>query len=250
MHRQQPQPYYGAGAGRDNYGYDNDDNYSYPPPTGSSHNEKGYAAGGLESPEFLRQPSTASSSTNTSTYDEKKGHGTAGQVVPVTSHDPDYIPPAIPRYPNGRPGVGSHHPKSSVSFQPGHVSRGSVALLAAAEGKIPKKEGLKMWRSDEHHGTFTQGGKRRTCVRCCCCTIIFAIILVAGIVAAFLLWVRVPLRCLALLARAVQARAYRGLTRILQRCTRRSARQTSSSKASSRHKTAPNSSSSKGAAST
>ena len=199
MQHQQSQPYYGAGAGNDNYGYDD---YSYPPPIGSSSsNEKGYAAGGLESPEFLRQPSTASSSTNTSTYDEKKGHGTAGQVVPVTSHDPDYIPPAIPRYPNGRPGVGSHHPKSSVSFQPGHVSRGSVALLAAAEGKIPKKEGLKMWRSDEHHGTFTQGGKRRTCIRCCCCTIIFAIILVAGIVAAFLLWVGALPTCL----HAVQA---------------------------------------------
>jgi len=91
----------------------------------------------------------------------------------------DYIPPpAIPR------------PKDSNSkFKPGHVTRGSVALQAAIEGQIPKKEGLKMWRSDEHQGTFTAGGKGRTAMRCCCCTLIFAFILVAGVVAAFLLWV-------------------------------------------------------------
>ena len=92
----------------------------------------------------------------------------------------DELPPAVPRYPNGR-----------GSFMPGHVSRGSVALQAAAEGKIPKKEGLKMWRADEHHGVFGQGGRAKACLRCTICTLIFGIIVFAGIVAAFLLWVGV-----------------------------------------------------------
>lgn len=55
----------------------------------------------------------------------------------------------------------------------------------AAEGQIPKKEGLRMWRSDEHRGTMLKGGRGRCCGRVCCCTIIIAIILIVGIVASF-----------------------------------------------------------------
>ena len=35
----------------------------------------------------------------------------------------------------------------------------------AAEGQIPKKEGLRMWRADEHAGALTRGGKGRACGR-------------------------------------------------------------------------------------
>lgn len=56
----------------------------------------------------------------------------------------------------------------------------------AAEGAIPEKAGLRMWRSDEHAGAFTRGGKGRTCGRCCCCAVIMAILLIICIVSAFL----------------------------------------------------------------
>jgi len=71
-------------------------------------------------------------------------------------------------------------------------TRGSVAAQMAAAGEIPRKAGLRMWRSEEHEGTFTRGGRKRACGRCCCCTIIVAILVILGIVAAFLLWVRAP----------------------------------------------------------
>jgi len=148
----------------------------------------------LQDPAYLhRQHSYAESDADTrvvSLYDEKGVHnnqhhggaaaiGTAVQPVDsANSNDDDYIPPAIPRPRN-----------ANGEFTPGHLSRGSVALMAAAEGKIPKKEGLKMWRSDEHHGVFTAGGRRRAAMRCCCCTLIFAVILIVGIIAAFMLWV-------------------------------------------------------------
>lgn len=112
-----------------------------------------------------------------SLYDEKSSGAQSTAMAAVRSSE-DYIPPAIPR------------PRNSMAAGAnGQVSRGSVAIQAAAAGEIPKKEALKMWRSDEHHGTFTAGGKGRAAMRCCCCTLIFAVILIAGIVAAFLLWV-------------------------------------------------------------
>ena len=55
----------------------------------------------------------------------------------------------------------------------------------AAEGQIPKKVGLKMYRKDEHAGALTRGGKARCCGRVVCCTIILVVLIIVGIVAAF-----------------------------------------------------------------
>ena len=124
--------------------------------------------------EYPRKGSFGGSSGSSTAYDEKDTSGESAK------HSPTFDlpqPPAVPRQPQ------------TGGWQPGHVTRGSIALLAAAEGKIPKKEGLKMWRSDEHHGTFTAGGRRKTCFRCCCCTLVLAIIVIIGVIAAFLLWV-------------------------------------------------------------
>ncbi|KAK9894361.1 hypothetical protein P389DRAFT_95495 [Cystobasidium minutum MCA 4210] len=172
--------------------------YSYPPQSGPQHedggnqHQTGYLQAdnsGYNEKDMHRQHSYADSDDAAtrvvSFYDEKGGASSASalQSTSAINNNPslDYIPPAIPR------------PKDPNSkFKPGHVTRGSVALQAAIEGQIPKKEGLKMWRSDEHQGIFTAGGKRRAAMRCCCCTLIFAFILVVGIVAAFLLWVRPP----------------------------------------------------------
>ncbi|GAA5862251.1 hypothetical protein JCM8547_007783 [Rhodosporidiobolus lusitaniae] len=72
------------------------------------------------------------------------------------------------------------------------VTRGSIAAQMAAEGQIPKKEGLRMWRKDEHAGALTRGGRARCCGRVFCCTIILVILILVGIVAAFFLWVKPP----------------------------------------------------------
>ncbi|KAK4058902.1 hypothetical protein OIO90_000348 [Microbotryomycetes sp. JL221] len=72
------------------------------------------------------------------------------------------------------------------------VTRGSIAAQMAAEGQIPKKEGLRLWRIDEHKGTFTRGGRGRCCGRVCCCALILALIVIVGIFAAFFLWVKPP----------------------------------------------------------
>lgn len=66
------------------------------------------------------------------------------------------------------------------------VTRGSIAAQMAAEGQIPKKEGLRMWRSDEHAGALMKGGRLRCCGRVCCCSIILVILILVSIVAAFL----------------------------------------------------------------
>jgi len=195
-HSNYQQQGYGQGYGYSDNGNPNqNEDYSYPPNSGGSsaeYYEKGGSAASFpqQRDPFARQESYGSSTT----YDEKSGGMPlgAGEYAkhPLSMHDEgknndsvDDLPVPIPRHQKD----GSSRPASQ--FQPGHVSRGSVALLAAAEGKIPKKEGLKMWRSDEHHGTFTRGGKRKTCLRCCGCTILFTFILIVGIVAAFLLWV-------------------------------------------------------------
>ncbi|GAA5841560.1 hypothetical protein JCM11251_001260 [Rhodosporidiobolus azoricus] len=72
------------------------------------------------------------------------------------------------------------------------VTRGSIAAQMAAEGQIPKKEGLRMWRKDEHAGALTRGGRARCCGRVFCCFLILAILILVGIVAAFFLWVKPP----------------------------------------------------------
>lgn len=122
-----------------------------------------------------------------SPVDEKPGMSQIelNKTSPTLREGYEDLPPAVPRFPNANGG----HGRPSSQFTPGHISRGSIALQAAAEGKIPKKEGLKMWRSDEHHGTFTRGGRAKTCLRCTCCTVICAFILIVGVCAAFLLWV-------------------------------------------------------------
>ncbi|KAL8292947.1 hypothetical protein RQP46_000641 [Phenoliferia psychrophenolica] len=66
------------------------------------------------------------------------------------------------------------------------VSRGSIAAQMAAEGQIPKKEGLRMWRADEHAGALTRGGRGRACGRICCCSIILVLIILVSIIASFL----------------------------------------------------------------
>ena len=163
------------------------DEYNYPPNTAQGEQpgeQRGLAAmptyavvppdsaglspGGLA--EYPRKGSYGGSSSSSTAYDEKDTSGEYAKQSPTF----DLTPPP---------------PRPASGWQPGHVTRGSVALLAAAEGKIPKKEGLKMWRSDEHHGVFTAGGRGKTCFRCCCCTIVLAIIIVIGVVASFLLWV-------------------------------------------------------------
>jgi len=55
----------------------------------------------------------------------------------------------------------------------------------AAEGQIPKKDGLRLWRSEEHRGAMLKGGRAKCCGRWCCCLIIIVILLFVGIVASF-----------------------------------------------------------------
>lgn len=219
----QHQQYY-DGGGDNSYTHVPDTStttYSYPPRHDNDIDNQGekqlyYEHGQHDQvPPVQRQYSYADSDDastrvgSSSIYDEKKGSSSSTAALPVNNNnnngmgeyydgqqhqglathpgaydnnqegEEEYLPPAIPRTPTS----------DNPNFKPGHISRGSVALLAAAEGKIPKKEGLKMWRTEEHHGTFTAGGKRRTALRCCCCTLIFAFILIVGIIAAFLLWV-------------------------------------------------------------
>lgn len=56
----------------------------------------------------------------------------------------------------------------------------------AAEGVFPKKEGLRVFRAEEHKGAFTRGGGARACGRCCCCTLILAILTVICVISSFL----------------------------------------------------------------
>lgn len=56
----------------------------------------------------------------------------------------------------------------------------------AAEGQIPKKEGLRMWRTDEHTGAFMKGGRGRCCGRVCCCSLILVLVILVSVVTAFL----------------------------------------------------------------
>ncbi|GAA5835254.1 hypothetical protein JCM9279_004486 [Rhodotorula babjevae] len=87
---------------------------------------------------------------------------------------------------------GYEHEVASTWEKPVPVTRGSIAAQLAAEGSIPKKEGLRMFRKDEHAGALTRGGRARCCGRVFCCTLILAILILVGIVAAFFLWVKPP----------------------------------------------------------
>ncbi|KPV75951.1 uncharacterized protein RHOBADRAFT_52959 [Rhodotorula graminis WP1] len=89
-------------------------------------------------------------------------------------------------------GAYEHEAASSTWEKPVPVTRGSIAAQLAAEGSIPKKEGLRMFRKDEHAGALTRGGRARCCGRVFCCTLILAILILVGIVAAFFLWVKPP----------------------------------------------------------
>ena len=75
---------------------------------------------------------------------------------------------------------------SEKGMMPSKQKRASMAAQMAAEGQIPKRRGLRMWRSEERGGAFTRGGRGRTCGRCCCCTIVIVILLIVGIVCGFL----------------------------------------------------------------
>lgn len=103
----------------------------------------------------------------------------------------DLYPPPTSRPLHEAP-VGISHFNSTTSTLPSSPTRGSVAAQMAAEGVIPEKAGLRMWRSDEHSGAFTRGGKSRSCGRCCGCASIIILLTVLGIIAGFLLWVRPP----------------------------------------------------------
>ncbi|KAK4705342.1 hypothetical protein P7C70_g853, partial [Phenoliferia sp. Uapishka_3] len=94
------------------------------------------------------------------------------------------------QYPPVRDSVSGDYGGYEKSTNP--MTRGSIAAQMAAEGQIPKKEGLRMWRADEHAGALTRGGKGRACGRICCCSIILVIIILVSIVASFLLWTRPP----------------------------------------------------------
>jgi hypothetical protein len=56
----------------------------------------------------------------------------------------------------------------------------------AAEGQIPKKEGLRMWRTDEHAGALMRGGRGKCCLRVCGCSIVLILVILVSVIAAFL----------------------------------------------------------------
>ncbi|CEQ39921.1 SPOSA6832_01480, partial [Sporobolomyces salmonicolor] len=106
---------------------------------------------------------------------ERDGGGIAGGRQPAT-----YPPMSI-----GADGLDAESVKYGAgAFEKSHlpVTRGSIAAQMAAEGQIPKKEGLRMWRKDEHAGALTRGGRARCCGRVLCCTIILVILIIVGIV--------------------------------------------------------------------
>lgn len=56
----------------------------------------------------------------------------------------------------------------------------------AAEGQIPKKEGLRMWRTDEHNGAFMKGGRGKCCGRVCLCSLVLVLVILISVITAFL----------------------------------------------------------------
>lgn len=55
----------------------------------------------------------------------------------------------------------------------------------AAEGQIPKKEGLRLFRTDEHAGGWLRGGKIRCCGRVTCCCLMLTIVIIISAVGSF-----------------------------------------------------------------
>ncbi|EGG12700.1 uncharacterized protein MELLADRAFT_76315 [Melampsora larici-populina 98AG31] len=131
---------------QDQQAYHHQDHLNYPP--------------GSMDPYYSHQD--APPSPQPAYYNQYDDHQSSGYPIDEKS---DYPPPHTAQHlvPN---------PKSSFNQN----SRGSVAAQMAAEGAIPEKAGLRMWRSDEHSGAFLRG----------------VALLLIGIVAGFLLWVRPP----------------------------------------------------------
>ncbi|BGP38020.1 hypothetical protein JCM10450v2_001953 [Rhodotorula kratochvilovae] len=114
---------------------------------------------------------------------ERDGNGVPGgrQTYPPQQSDADLDKYGAPPYGN---------PAAYEKQVP--ITRGSIAAQLAAEGSIPKKEGLRMFRKDEHAGALTRGGRARCCGRVFCCSLILVVLILVGIVAAFFLWVKPP----------------------------------------------------------
>ena len=124
-HQDEQQQYHGYNDGP---GYsDGNAGYLYPPSSASAGNNNEKDGGYELGREHSLGGDTVAGSSMHSPYDEK--------LAALASASSSDVPAAIPRYPNGRPD-NAHNTKSSVSFAPGHLSRGSVALLAAAEGNM------------------------------------------------------------------------------------------------------------------
>ncbi|GAA5978865.1 hypothetical protein JCM11641_003594 [Rhodosporidiobolus odoratus] len=104
------------------------------------------------------------------------------------------VPRARQTYPPEREDESAKYGAAGYGYEKAGVpvTRGSIAAQMAAEGQIPKKEGLRMWRKDEHAGALTRGGRTRCCGRVFCCSVILIVLIVVGIVAAFFLWVKPP----------------------------------------------------------
>ncbi|KAH9454142.1 hypothetical protein Pst134EA_013229 [Puccinia striiformis f. sp. tritici] len=164
--QQQPQaqPYYAQ-----------EDYNQYPPPSDSYHHH----SDNTYPPDHNYHPDQAAYHPE---YDP--AYNTLDEKYPPN----ELYPPSTANIPADHPSMNQFNSTSTFASP----TRGSVAAQMAAEGAIPEKAGLRMWRSDEHSGAFTRGGKSQSCRRCCCCTLIVIILLIVGIVAGFLLWVRPP----------------------------------------------------------
>ncbi|BGP13929.1 hypothetical protein JCM10213_002573 [Rhodosporidiobolus nylandii] len=164
-------PQYGYGA-PDHYGHQQG---AYPPD--NLYAQQPYAYPPSPAAEDHPQPNYGGEYSSQDYYSERDGAGVPGgrQTYPPEREDVESL-----KY-------GAMHEKGGVP-----VTRGSIAAQMAAEGQIPKKEGLRMWRKDEHAGALTRGGRTRCCGRVFCCSIILIILIVVGIVAAFFLWVKPP----------------------------------------------------------
>ncbi|KAA1102565.1 hypothetical protein PGTUg99_017051 [Puccinia graminis f. sp. tritici] len=196
------QPYYPQDDFIDQYhpSYNNNSNNS-----NSQHHHQDYHSQYPPPPDiYNQQPYTAQHDHQLNTYPPDHHYHPDQAYHP--DYDPAYAldekyPPATELYPpptSAHPAINLNHhdPPSMNQFNSSSTfanpTRGSVAAQMAAEGAIPEKAGLRMWRSDEHSGAFTRGGKSQSCRRCCCCTTIVIVLLIVGIVAGFLLWVRPP----------------------------------------------------------
>ena len=122
-------------------------------------------------------------------YSSTDHFATRAQPNPHDSVESDYRYPPVPsaglhdNAATNKEGGNDDWGQGEKAMNP--VTRGSMAAQMAAEGQIPKKEGLRMWRSDEHAGALMKGGRGRCCGRVCCCSIILVIVLLVSIIASF-----------------------------------------------------------------